>query len=179
MGWRRLSAWSRSLFREALLFGAARVRLVGHRHPAYSGRPNTSSRSMRPRTVWKPRGTRGRGQARAKARETRIGRNSCFGEILEIGANLADLLAGTERESGGLKDSGSHLLVDIQPKGVGSRGRLSQQASNRPCPMNLPSTIPPGQAKTPPPVWVTNWFNMSNFASLSKILMKPVRRSRW
>ena len=58
-------------------------------------------------------------------------------------------------------------------------GRLSQPASNRRCPMNLPSAIPPGQAKTPPPVWVTNWFSMSNFANLSKILMKPVRRSRW
>jgi hypothetical protein len=58
-------------------------------------------------------------------------------------------------------------------------GRLSQPASNRRCPMNLPSAIPPGQAKSPPPVWVTNWFSMSNFANLSKILMKPVRRSRW
>ena len=100
------------LFREALLFRAARVRLVSHRHPAYSGRPNTSSRSMRPRTVWKPRGTRGRGQARAKARETRIGRNSCLVRSSEIGANLADFLAGTERKSGWLKDSGSHLLFD-------------------------------------------------------------------
>ena len=32
--------------------------------------------------------------------------------MIEIGANLADFLAGTERKSGWLKDSGSHLLFD-------------------------------------------------------------------
>ena len=31
--------------------------------PAYSGRPNTSSRSMRPRTRWKPSETSGRGHS--------------------------------------------------------------------------------------------------------------------
>src|SRR5215469_6744604 len=51
-------------------------------------------------------------KARAKARETRIGRNSCLVRSSEIGANLADFLAGTERKSGWLKDSGSHLLFD-------------------------------------------------------------------
>ena len=73
------------------------------------------------------------------------------------------------------------LPAAVAPSGwtLPPRGRLSQPASNRRCPMNLPSAIPPGQAKTPPPVWVTNWFSMSNFASLSKILMKPVRTSRW
>ena len=94
---------------------------------------------------------------------------------------------------GGLPGVGGTRLIDdhevtriarprskpIQPEGLEPRGRLSQPASNRRCPMNLPSAISPGQAKTPPPVWVTNWFSMSNFASLPKILMKPVRRSRW
>ena len=32
--------------------------------------------------------------------------------------------------------------------------------------MNLPSAIPPGQAKTPPPVWVTNWFSTSKLCQL-------------
>src|SRR6266705_4319600 len=44
--------------------------------PTYSGRLNTSSGSKRPRTGWKPSETRGREQTRAKALETRIGRNS-------------------------------------------------------------------------------------------------------
>jgi hypothetical protein len=58
-------------------------------------------------------------------------------------------------------------------------GKVISAGLKQSCPMNLPSAVPPGQAKTPPPVWVTSWFSMSNFANLSKILMKPVRRSRW
>ena len=58
-------------------------------------------------------------------------------------------------------------------------GRLRHVVSNRRWPMNWPSVVPPGQANRPPPVCVTNWFSMSNFAMFSKILMKPVRGSRW
>ena len=43
--------------------------------------------------------------------------------------------------------------------------------------MNSPSA-PPGQANRPPPVCVTNWFSMSNFAIFSNSLTKPVRGSR-
>ena len=44
------------------------------------------------------------------------------------------------------------------------RGR---EELSRFCPTNVPRLTPPGQAKRPPPVWVTNWLSMSNFAILS------------
>jgi hypothetical protein len=43
---------------------------------SYSGSPNTSSGSKSPRTGWKPSEISGRGQIRAKALDTRIGRSS-------------------------------------------------------------------------------------------------------
>ncbi len=45
--------------------------------------------------------------------------------------------------------------------------------------MGRPGSAPGGQANTPPPTWVTNWFIMSNLAILSNSLEKPVRGSRW
>ena len=66
-----------------------------------------------------------------------------------------------------------------RPRSNGYAPSPGQAASNRRWPMNSPLAIPPGQANSPPPVWVTNWFSMSNLDILSKILIKPVRGSRW
>ena len=55
--------------------------------------------------------------------------------------------------------------------------RHDRDHSTRCCPMKLPCAAPPGQAKRPPPVLVTNWFIMSKRDKRSKILMNPVRGS--
>jgi hypothetical protein len=39
--------------------------------------------------------------------------------------------------------------------------------------------MPPGQANNPLLTCVVNWFSASSFAMFSKILMKPLRGSRW
>ena len=72
--------------------------------------------------------------------------------------------------------------LSTQPPAVGGSNRplgIHQADANSRWPMNSPFATPPGQAKSPPPVCVTNWFSASNFDILSKILMNPVRGSRW
>src|ERR1700735_64600 len=69
-------------------------------------------------------------------------------------------------------DTGDGICSD---PGEGEHGACNAQlyAANSFSPMNSPGAMPPGQAKSPPPVWVENWLSMSNFASLEKILTKP------
>lgn len=57
--------------------------------------------------------------------------------------------------------------------------RRLHAVSNKRCPINSPFVGPCGHANNPPPTWVTNWFIMSSFDILSKILTNPVRGSRW
>jgi hypothetical protein len=45
--------------------------------------------------------------------------------------------------------------------------------------LNSSSATPPGQAKTPPPICVVHWMSMSSFDIRCKILMYPMRGSRW
>ncbi len=62
---------------------------------------------------------------------------------------------------------------------IAASRQVDQAVRKRRSPINSPSATPPGHAKTPLPTWVVNWFIMSNFDIRSKILMKPVRGSRW
>ena len=71
------------------------------------------------------------------------------------------------------------IAVEDLSEDYGALVRCRHADSNRRWPMYPPSAMPPGQAKRPPPVWVTNWFIISYFDILLKILMNPVRGSCW
>ncbi len=79
-----------------------------------------------------------------------------------------------------------HLLTVRQnhPMFVSRAGKMRPGQSNYTtpnsrCPTNSPGRTPPGHANSPPPVCVTYWFSMSNFAIFSNDLMNPVRGSAW
>jgi hypothetical protein len=79
--------------------------------------------------------------------------------------------------SGGAVMGGARTHRNAPPlHGAHVKRRFRDGVADR---LNSSSATPPGQAKTPLPICVVHWMRMSSFDIRSKILMYPMRGSRW